>query len=100
MLERRNLNHIVKDPSVIFTIRNPIDDEALLALDLMPELIEQYENIPAKVQDVIVGKDYQSLRYIQHPTDSAVQYAAAKDREFALNLPNISELQRQSIFGE
>ena len=100
MLERQNLNHVVKDPSVIFTIRNPIDDEILLALDLMPELIEQYENIPAKVQDAIVGKDYQALRFIQHPTDSAVQYAAAKNREFALNLPNISELQRQSIFGE
>ena len=100
MLERRNLNHVVKDPSVIFTIRNPIDDEILLALDLMPELIEHYESIPATVQDAIVIKDYKSLRLIQHPTDSAVQYAASKNRDFALNLPNISQSQRQSIFGE
>ncbi len=100
MLERLNLNHVIKDPSVILTIRNPIDDEVLLAFEMMPDLIEQYDNIPAKVQDVIVVKDYQLLRYIQRPTDTVVEYAAAMNREFAMNLPNISLSQRQSIFGK
>ena len=56
MLKRWNLDHIRKDPSIILTLRFPIDEELLLAFELMPELIEQYENIPPSVRDELAQK--------------------------------------------
>jgi hypothetical protein len=60
MLVRRNLDHVRKDPTIVLTLRFPIDEELLLAFELMPELIEQYDNIPASVQKELVRRQYQA----------------------------------------
>ncbi|MFI5265013.1 MAG: hypothetical protein ACHQM6_10900 [Candidatus Kapaibacterium sp.] len=75
MLKRRNLDHVRKDPTIILTLRCPIDEELLLAFELMPELIEQYENIPASVQNELGQKPEIRQCNIQRLSDHSAEYS-------------------------
>lgn len=99
MLQQRlDLNHIKKDPTVIHTIRYPVDEEYLLAFDLQWQLIEQCDHIPSSVQDTLVRtRGYQFLQYVKNPADSAVQYVASINHEFAASLASLTDEQRKLI---